>query len=149
MNTKTRADYNKPIESTTKRGQGDLNEIFANFFGGNSNLSGIAENLPSRATKNYKVELNEDGSNTILINATGYPKEVISIEVVDNELVITTPSLKQTTEISFIPIIDYKFSLGDTFDENGITALIKNGVLNITVNKKEKVEPIKKVIKIE
>ena len=134
--------------NTTKQGQGaDLNNLFEDFFGGNPRKSGTGI-FPTTTIKNYKVEQkSDDGSNVIFINATGYGKADITIEVINGELLITAPKLTDSV-MPFIPTIDYKFDLGDTFDENGIDAFCENGILTINVKRKPIKTQVKKVIQI-
>jgi HSP20 family molecular chaperone IbpA len=116
----------------------ELNDIWENFFNGDL--------YPKN---NYKVKSNENGSNTIIINAVGHRKLDIKIDVVDNALYISSPLLKKDTSLAFVKKLDYKFELGNTFTSEGITAKTIDGILYVTVQKKQEKEKITKQIVIE
>jgi HSP20 family molecular chaperone IbpA len=134
MNTTSKkADYMKPIEFAT---------AFNELFSGNPTLR-----PKSQYSKNFNVIENADGSNTIFINAVGYAKTDIHMEVISGQLVIYA-KYPENSDLTFLPYIDYKFKLGYSFDEDGITATVENGVLSVVVKAIKKAEPIKKVINI-
>jgi len=118
-----------------------LPDLFEEFFGGKQSTFAFPNNV-----RNYNIIENTDGSNTIFINALGYTKTDIIIEVVKGNLVITANEPKNT--VSFLPKIDYKFKLGYTFSDEGIVASMDNGILSVTVQAIKTVEPEKKMISI-
>lgn len=128
------------MSTTTSNAQ--LPNLFEELFGGKTSYR-----PKSQYTKNYNVIEHTDGSNTIFINAVGYSKSDISMEVVGGQLVIYA-KYPEKSDLTFLPVIDYKFKLGYSFDENGIKATVENGVLSVVVQAVKKVEPVKKVINI-
>lgn len=118
-----------------------LPDLFEEFFGGKQAKFAFANN-----PKNYNIIGNDDGSNTIFINAVGYEKSDINIEVVKGNLVITANEPENT--VPFLPKIDYKFKLGYAFSDEGIVASMDNGILSVTVQAVKVVEPEKKMISI-
>ena len=121
--------------------------LFEEFFGGQPNFAGKQSSFAfPNNVRNYNIIENKDGSNTIFINALGYAKTDIIIEVVKGNLVITAN--KPKTAVSFLPNIDYKFKLGYTFSDEGIVASMDNGILSVTVQEVKVEEPVKKMITI-
>ena len=114
--------------------------------------------LTSRKEQNMKCDIYEkDGNYHIEMDIPGFNKEDISVETKDGYLTITADKKQEQTEEDkdknyirrerVYGKYERNFYLGD-LDEDHIDASFENGMLNITVPKKEVVDT-KKVIEIK
>ncbi len=114
--------------------------------------------LTSRKEQNMKCDIYEkDGNYHIEMDIPGFNKEDISVETKDGYLTITADKKQEQTEEDkdknyirrerVYGKYERSFYLGD-LDEDHIDASFENGMLNITVPKKEVVDT-KKVIEIK
>ena len=114
--------------------------------------------LTSKKEQNMKCDIYEkDGNYHIEMDIPGFNKEDISVETKDGYLTITADKKQEQTEEDkdknyirrerVYGKYERSFYLGD-LDEDHIDASFENGMLNITVPKKEVVDT-KKVIEIK
>ena len=113
-----------------------MDDFFSTFFNDN----------PDWDYHSPKVNVTEESDSYIIeAELPGYSEENISVQVKDNHLVIEA-SKEEDKEKKYLiherSIRKYKrtFSLPKNSDKDKIEAAMKNGVLKLTVKKKEKSE---------
>ena len=94
-------------------------------------------------SKNYKTDSDDNGV-TLTMEIPGYNKDMISIDVSGDDLIIEGKPHTGDTE-GFIQ----KFSLGDKLDSENIDATIIDGILTLSVSYKEETKPRKIEIKVK
>lgn len=106
-----------------------------------------------------KTDIKEKDGNYILdIDLPGYNKDNISLELSDGYLTVTAEVEENVDEsdetVNYIHKERYSgkcsrsFYVGENITEEDIKASFKNGILNITIPKEEKIEHAKKRIEI-
>ena len=95
---------------------------------------------PSRINKKIKTyttfeaELLEDGKQLVTINTVGHNPKDIDVEVTED--VITIRAEKGETSSRFVSDIDLELSVGKDYDGTKADAKFENGLLLITIDKK-------------
>jgi HSP20 family protein len=132
-----------------------LEEIVAPFVPLFSNLFHEAFHAPiNEVVKDEKKKtstppaniLEKDGGYDILLSVPGFKKEDVSIKLEKNTLVITAEAKTQEgltfkhKEFGFTGI-KRSFNLSENIDQTSIAATVVNGILTISLKKKEEVQP--------
>ena len=94
-------------------------------------------------TGSHNVEHDEDGA-TLTLNVPGYNKKLIDVSVDGDSLVIEGKSNSGNPD-GFIR----KFTLGDTYDADGIEASVVDGVLTLSLPYLEEIKPKKVKVKVK
>ena len=95
---------------------------------------------PSRINKtiktysNFEVELLEDGKQLVTVNTVGHNPKDIKVEVTED--VTNIKSKKGESSSRFVRDIDLDLSVGQDYDGTKSDAKFENGLLLITIDKK-------------
>ena len=95
---------------------------------------------PSRINKKIKTyttfdaELLDDGKQLVTVNTVGHNPRDIDVEVTED--VITIKAKKDETSSRFVSDIDLELSVGKDYDGTKADAKFENGLLLITIDKK-------------
>jgi HSP20 family molecular chaperone IbpA len=116
--------------------------LFKNTTGYKSNLDDLFldwDNLYSHVKQNsisnYTTKELEDGKIELSVNVLGHNPKNILLEATDDK--ITIKSTKPEGESDLIKDIDFSFRLGKDYDGTKSEAQFNNGVLSITIEKKD------------
>ena len=93
-------------------------------------------------TGSHNIEHDEDGA-TLSMNVPGYNKKLIDVSVDGDSLVIEGKSNSGNPDG-----FTRKFSLGDTYDTDGIEASVVDGVLTLSIPYLEEVKPKRVKVKV-
>ena len=93
--------------------------------------------------ENHNVEHDEDGA-TLSMNVPGYNKKLIDVSV-DGDLLVIEGKSNSGNPDGFTR----KFSLGDTYDTDEISATVVDGVLTLSLPYLEEVKPKKVKVKVK
>ena len=93
-------------------------------------------------TSNHKIEHDENGA-TLIMNVPGYNKKLIDVSV-DGDLLVVEGKSNSGNPDGFTR----KFSLGDTYDTDGIEASVVDGVLTLSIPYLEEVKPKRVKVKV-
>ena len=94
-------------------------------------------------TGTHNVEHNDDGA-ILTMNVPGYNKKLIDVSV-DGDLLVIEGKANSGNLDGFIR----KFTLGDTYDVEGIEASVVDGVLTLSLPYLEEVKPKKVKVKVK
>lgn len=94
---------------------------------------------------NYHTELTEDGKIKLVVNVVGHNPKDVEVEANNGELNIKAQ--KQEGSSLFIKNINLSFTIGREYDETSTEATIENGLLTLTLDKKEEMKSKKIKIK--
>jgi HSP20 family molecular chaperone IbpA len=115
------------INNTTSY-RANLNDLFLDW-----------DNLFSHAKQNvfsdYTTKELEDGKIELSVNVLGHNPKNILLEATDDK--ITIKSTKIEGESDLIKDIDFSFRLGKDYDGTKSEAQFNNGILSITIEKKD------------
>ena len=115
------------FNSTTSY-KANLNDLFLDW-----------DNLFTHAKQNvfsdYTTKELEDGKIELSVNVLGHNPKNILLEVTEDK--ITIKSTKPEGESDLIKDIDFSFKLGKDYDGTKSEAKFNNGVLSITIDKKD------------
>ena len=93
--------------------------------------------------ENHNVEHDEDGA-TLSMNVPGYNKKLIDVSV-DGDLLVIEGKSNSGNPDGFTR----KFSLGDTYDTDEISATVVDGVLTLSLPYLEEIKPKKVKVKVK
>jgi len=115
------------FNSTTSY-KANLNDLFLDW-----------DNLFSHAKQNvfsdYTTKELEDGKIELSVNVLGHDPKKINLEATEDR--ITIKSTKPEDASALIKDIDFSFKLGKDYDGTKSEAKFNNGVLSITIDKKD------------
>jgi HSP20 family molecular chaperone IbpA len=94
---------------------------------------------------NYQTEYTEDGKIKLVVNVLGHNPKDVEIEVNNGELHIKAQ--KPEGAPLFVKNINLSFVIGREYDETSADATIENGLLTLTLDKKEDMKSKKIKIK--
>jgi HSP20 family molecular chaperone IbpA len=114
--------------SNTTGYKATLNHLFADL----DNL--FYQDSKQNVFTNYATKELEDGKIELSVNVLGHNPKNILLEVTDDK--ITIKSTKPEGESDLIKDIDFSFKLGKDYDGTKSEAQFNNGVLSITIDKK-------------
>ena len=83
----------------------------------------------------YESKVNDEGLLEINVSAVGHDKKDITLDVTDTH--IQVKSTKPEGSSIFVNDLDLSFKLGEEFDGTTTKASFNNGLLTLTVDKKE------------
>ena len=107
----------------------NFNEVFDALL---TEPSRINKKIKSYTT--FEAELLEDGKQLVTINTVGHNPRDIDVEVTED--VITIKAKKDETSSRFVSDIDLELSVGKDYDGTKADAKFENGLLLITIDKK-------------
>ena len=142
----------QPFPATKFFSNGFLNEFMnrsvGEFVGADAQVSQPAVNV-TETNEAFKVEL----------AAPGFDKQDFSLNVEQDQLIVTAQKAEKTVEGD--PVKDRvlrrefryesfkrSFKLPNTVNQDSISAVYENGILNIELPKKVEVKPVVKAIKV-
>lgn len=124
----------------------NLDNLFETFF---------ANDLPkwktttTLDTPSGYLKQNND-SYEIALNVIGHSKDAISIDVDKTNLVITAKTpIGETIATSLMSDVNHTIKVPETFNLEKTSAIVENGILTITIPKKEETKIKKVSIKIQ
>lgn len=94
---------------------------------------------------NYHTELTEDGKIKLVVNVVGHNPKDVEVEANNGELNIKAQ--RPDGSSLFVKNINLSFTIGRDYDETSAEATIENGLLTLTLDRKE--ESKSKKIKIK
>jgi HSP20 family molecular chaperone IbpA len=83
---------------------------------------------------NYSINTTEDGRKELMINVAGHSPKDVELNVTENEIHIIANAEKVNAVINDVNL---KFTIGRDYDGTTSQASIDNGILTITLDKKE------------
>ena len=114
-------------------------DLINNLFDDSFAIRKINENL----SPNHKMEHDDDGI-TLTMDVPGYNKKLIDISV-DCDLLVIEGKSNSGNPDGFIR----KFTLGDTYDADGIEASVVDGVLTLSLPYLEEIKPKQVKVKVK
>lgn len=112
----------------------DLDNLFENFF--TNDVSKWKTTSTSYKTlSDYDVKLLEDGKQQLTISVVGHDVKNIKIDATDDK--ITIKAKKEEGSSDLIQNIDLAFSISKDYDGTKVEAKFSNGLLILTIDKKE------------
>lgn len=94
----------------------------------------------------YDVKTLEDETLQLIVNVLGHSPDDITLEATDE--LISVKALKKEDSSSLVTDIDATFTIDKTYDTSKINAKFTNGLLLITIGKKEEKKAKKVTIKV-
>ena len=85
---------------------------------------------------NYHTEVTEDGKIKLVVNVVGHNPKDVEVEANNGELKIK--ATKGEGSNSFVRNVNLTFTIGREYDETSTEAVIENGLLTLTLDKKER-----------
>ena len=93
----------------------------------------------------YYSELLENGKIKLVVNVVGHNPKNVEVEANNGELKIK--ATKEEGSDSFVRNVNLTFTIGREYDETSTEAVIENGLLTLTLDKKEEMKSKKIKIK--
>ena len=93
----------------------------------------------------YYTELLENGKIKLVVNVVGHNPKDVEVDANNGEL--TIKATKEEGSNLFVRNINLSFTIGREFDETSTEAVIENGLLTLTLDKKEEMKSKKIKIK--
>ena len=112
----------------------NFNEVFDAFLTEPSKINKTIRTYSNRTYSNFEAELLEDGKQLVTVNTTGHNPKDIKVEVTED--VITIKAKKEESTSRFVSDIDLELSVGKDYDGTKSDAKFENGLLLITIDKK-------------
>ena len=107
----------------------NFNEVFDAFLTEPSKI-----NKTIKTYSNFEAELLEDGKQLVTVNTTGHNPKDIKVEVTEDVIIIKAKKGESTSR--FVSDIDLELSVGKDYDGTKSDAKFENGLLLITIDKK-------------
>jgi HSP20 family molecular chaperone IbpA len=101
--------------------------------------------LPTPSNGNYFIDRLDDGRIKLIVNVVGHDPKDVDVEVNEGEL--TIKSVKGDTSNPFVNHVNLTFTVGREYDGTTSVATIENGILTLTLDKKEEMKSKKIKIK--
>jgi len=93
----------------------------------------------------YYTELLDNGKIKLVVNVVGHNPKDVEVEAINSELKIK--ATKEEGSNSFVRNVNLTFTIGREYDETSTEAVIENGLLTLTLDKKEEMKSKKIKIK--
>lgn len=124
-----------------------LDKLFNEPFGVLSTPGFEKPTFTSLATpfSQYYTELLDNGKIKLVINVLGHNPKNVDVEANNGELRIK--ATKEDDSNSFVRNVNLTFAIGREYDESSAEAVIENGLLTLTLDKKEEMKSKKIKIK--
>jgi HSP20 family molecular chaperone IbpA len=111
----------------------NLDNLFENLFTGD--LSDWKTTTYKTSTIDYHTKQLEDGKQELTLSVLGHNPKDIKLEVTEDKLTIKAKKDESASEL--VKDIDATFSVGKDYDANKTEAKFINGLLILTIDKKE------------
>jgi HSP20 family protein len=132
--------------NTTKKNYTTLDEVFDSFFN-NAIFSPPAPTVKYQNSR-LSIDLTEEEA-VIALSVLGHSKDDITIELEEDAIFVKSIKRELSkVENELIQTINDRISVGDKFDGEKTSAKITNGILYLTIPKKEELKPKKVTIKV-
>ena len=93
----------------------------------------------------YYTELLDNGKIKLVVNVVGHNPKDVEVEASNGEL--TIKATKEEGSNLFVRNVNLSFTIGREYDETSTEAVIENGLLTLTLDKKEEMKSKKIKIK--
>jgi HSP20 family protein len=132
--------------NTSKKNYTTLDEVFQSFF----NDAIFPTHAPAVKYQNSRLSIDvTDEEAVIALSVLGHSKEDITIELEEDAIFVKSVERELLkVEKDLIHTINDRIAVGDTFDGEKTSAKILNGILYLTIPKKEESKPKKVTIKV-
>lgn len=124
----------------------DLDNLVNKLFDTNSTPNWKTTSTSYKTAASYDVKLLEDGKQQLTINVVGHDVKNIKIDATDDKIVVKAAKVEGTSDL--IEDIDLTFSLTKDYDGTTTEARFYNGLLELTIDKKEERKSKKVTIKV-
>lgn len=111
----------------------NLDNLFENFFTNDS--SNWKTSTIKKTFSNYDVKELEDGKQQLTLSVLGHDVENIKLEVTEDKITIKAKKEENTSVL--VDDIDLTFTIGKDYDGTKTEAKFSNGLLTLTIDKKE------------
>lgn len=101
--------------------------------------------IPTPSNGNYFIDRLDDGKIKLIVNVVGHNPKNVELEVNEGELTIKAEKAKETNP--FVKDVNLTFTIGREYDGTTADASIDNGILTLTLDKKEEMKSKKIKIK--
>jgi HSP20 family protein len=130
--------------NTTKKNYTTLDKVLDSFF------NDAVLSLPTVKYQNSRlsIDITEEEA-VIALSVLGHSKDDITIELEEDAIFVKSVERELSkVEKELISTINDRISVGDKFDGEKTSAKILNGILYLTIPKKEEAKPKKVTIKV-
>lgn len=132
--------------NTNKKNYTTLDAVFDSFF------NNAFYTLPTQTVKYQNSRLSIDVTEeeaVIALSVLGHSKDDITIELQEEAIFVKSKERELSkVEKELISTINDRIAVGDKFDGEKTSAKIVNGILYLTIPKKEEAKPKKVTIKV-
>ena len=101
--------------------------------------------LPTPSNGNYYIDRTDDDNIKLIVNVVGHNPKSIEVEVTEGEL--TIKASEDESKNPFVNDVNLTFTVGREYDGTTTDAVIENGILTLTLDKKEEMKSKKIKIK--
>jgi HSP20 family protein len=132
--------------NTSKKNYTTLDEVFQSFF----NDAIFPAPAPTVKYQNSRLSIDVTEEEAVIaLSVLGHSKEDITIELEEDAIFVKSVEKELLkVEKELIHTINDRIAVGDTFDGEKTSAKILNGILYLTIPKKEEAKPKKVTIKV-
>jgi HSP20 family molecular chaperone IbpA len=128
----------------TKKNYTTLDEVFDSFF----NNAVFTPPAVKYQNSRLSIDVTEEEA-VIALSVLGHSKDDITIELEEDAIFVKSIKRELSkVENELIQTINDRISVGDKFDGEKTSAKITNGILYLTIPKKEELKPKKVTIKV-
>jgi len=123
----------------------DYNKLFDEFF-----TTGQTKERTTYVHSKFAVDVKDDSA-TMALSVLGHDPKNIEINCFEDKIEIKAKKSQEDTENPFnqlISDIEERITIGKNYDGRNAKAEIKNGILLITLEKKEESKPKKLTLKV-
>ena len=131
----------------TKKNYTTLDKVFDSFF---NDVAFTSTLMPEVKYQNSRlsIDITEEEA-VIALSVLGHSKDDITIELEEDAIFVKSVEKELLkVEKELIHTINDRIAVGDTFDGEKTSAKILNGILYLTIPKKEEAKPKKVTIKV-
>jgi HSP20 family protein len=130
--------------NTTKKHYTTLDEVFDSFF----NNAVFTPPAVKYQNSRLSIDVSEEEA-VIALSVLGHSKDDITIELEEDAIFVKSVERELLkVEKDLVHPINDRIAVGDKFDGEKTSAKITNGILYLTIPKKEEVKPKKVTIKV-
>lgn len=132
--------------NTNKKNYTTLDEVFQSFF----NDAIFPPVTPTTKYQNSRLSIDVTEEEAVIaLSVLGHSKDDITIELEEDAIFVKSIEKELSkVEKELISTINDRIAVGDTFDGEKTSAKILNGILYLTIPKKEEAKPKKVTIKV-
>jgi HSP20 family protein len=132
--------------NTTKKNYTTLDELFQSFF--NDEIFSKPVSTVKYQNSRLSIDVTEEEA-VIALSVLGHSKDDITIELEEDAIFVKSVERELSkVEKELISTINDRIAVGDKFDGEKTSAKILNGILYLTIPKKEEAKPKKVTIKV-